>query len=694
MANRYWVGGTSTWDGTAGTKWATTSGGAGGAGAPGAGDAVFFDANSGTGTVTLGASVGCSSLDATGFTGTLALGANTLTVTSGNLKLVSGMTFTANGGLVYLQSIAGGSPTCDFAGKTFNGRVRVEGSLNSSQTLLSSLTLSGGGTANTFEVRGSSGGSYTFNTGSFNITTGQFICGGGVGTSTVVLGSSTITASSFSAATGNTISAGTSTINLSASTGSAVSFTGGGKIYNSVTMTVDSSATGNIFGSATFTNLTIQNSAGSTSNYFYLESGTTQTVTGTLTITGNNAGSRRLLLVNLSGLTQASLNPTGTRSVTNVDFRGIAVSGTALSGTSVGDAGNNSGITFTPAVTRYAVAAGAFSSTSTWSATSGGAAGASVPLPQDTLVMDSNTPAGTYTWDLQCLGQLNATPTSASTLSMSSTQSLAFASRGLTINNNVTLSNAAGRTLLWGPASASTMAVMPASGTLDGISVIGPAAATLGGDLSLSGTLEVAYGSLDSSSYNVTASRFYCHTAASQFTLSMGSGTWTATSNSIPVQFVSDGPSLSAGTSTLVLQSGGGMQLGLASRTFNNVTLQGSAATSFGDATAVTGNTLSHTGSGGIVFRSGTTYTFSNWNISGSPGSVRSVSSSSLTNHTLAKSGGGLVALQYLNLSRSTASPASTFSAYSSTDGGNNVNWTIYANDPRKRGNLFFGSNF
>ena len=29
MADRYWVGGTASWDGTAGTKWATTSGGAG-----------------------------------------------------------------------------------------------------------------------------------------------------------------------------------------------------------------------------------------------------------------------------------------------------------------------------------------------------------------------------------------------------------------------------------------------------------------------------------------------------------------------------------------------------------------------------------------------------------------------------------------------------------------------------------------
>ena len=71
MASRYWVGGSDTWDATAGTKWATTSGGAGGASAPGTSDAVFLDAASGAVTVTLGADVSISSVDQTGFTGTL-----------------------------------------------------------------------------------------------------------------------------------------------------------------------------------------------------------------------------------------------------------------------------------------------------------------------------------------------------------------------------------------------------------------------------------------------------------------------------------------------------------------------------------------------------------------------------------------------------------------------------------------------
>lgn len=42
MANRYWVGGNANWDATAGTKWATTSGGAGGAAVPTAADDVFW----------------------------------------------------------------------------------------------------------------------------------------------------------------------------------------------------------------------------------------------------------------------------------------------------------------------------------------------------------------------------------------------------------------------------------------------------------------------------------------------------------------------------------------------------------------------------------------------------------------------------------------------------------------------------
>lgn len=96
MATRFWVGGTDTWDGTAGTKWAATSGGAGGASAPGASDSVFFDANSGSGVVTYGFGGQVVSLDFTGFTGTFTSGGGVLSINTNGLTLGAGMTYSAN----------------------------------------------------------------------------------------------------------------------------------------------------------------------------------------------------------------------------------------------------------------------------------------------------------------------------------------------------------------------------------------------------------------------------------------------------------------------------------------------------------------------------------------------------------------------------------------------------------------------
>jgi len=62
MADRYWVGGSGTWDTSSTANWSATSGGAAGASAPTAADAVIFDSGSGTGTVTT--AVGATGLTA------------------------------------------------------------------------------------------------------------------------------------------------------------------------------------------------------------------------------------------------------------------------------------------------------------------------------------------------------------------------------------------------------------------------------------------------------------------------------------------------------------------------------------------------------------------------------------------------------------------------------------------------------
>ena len=64
MANKYWVGGTGTWDATSG-HWATTSGGAATAPAPTSADAVFFTNLSGTGVVTISSAAVCAGMNVT-----------------------------------------------------------------------------------------------------------------------------------------------------------------------------------------------------------------------------------------------------------------------------------------------------------------------------------------------------------------------------------------------------------------------------------------------------------------------------------------------------------------------------------------------------------------------------------------------------------------------------------------------------
>ena len=177
MANRYWVGGAASWDGTAGTKWALTSGGAGGQAVPTSADDVFFDAASGAVTITIAATSNCLSLNCTGFTGTMA-GASQLNV-YGNLTLVAGMTRSYTGLLNFASTSTG--RTITLGGKTLGGNVTFNG-------------VGGGWTMNDAFNMGTS--TLTLTNGSLN-TNGQTVTAGVVSsnnsnTRTLTLGDSAI----------------------------------------------------------------------------------------------------------------------------------------------------------------------------------------------------------------------------------------------------------------------------------------------------------------------------------------------------------------------------------------------------------------------------------------------------------------------------------------------------------------------
>jgi hypothetical protein len=158
MANRYWVGGTATWDGTAGLKWSLTSGGTGGQAVPTTSDTVFFTNLSGSNTVTIGTGAVCSTLTMTGFTGTLAFGTNTIS-TAG-----TGTVFT--GATTYSVS---GTPLILVTNASSTSRTITAGSVTEANSISFNINNGGGSLTVTGSVRdlifsGSFAGSFPNNT--------------------------------------------------------------------------------------------------------------------------------------------------------------------------------------------------------------------------------------------------------------------------------------------------------------------------------------------------------------------------------------------------------------------------------------------------------------------------------------------------------------------------------------------------
>lgn len=376
MASRYWVGGTASWDGIAGTKWAETSGGPGGFSVPTTADDVFFDALS-TGVCTIATgNIGAKSVDCTGFAGTIT-GTALLTV-NGSVTVGTATTWTHTG-TVSIE----GTGTLTTAGKTFSA-LAISGAGITVQ-LGDALNIS---TRSITVVQG------TFTTNNYSVTAGVLVSNN-TNTRTINLGSSTVslsglTAINFTQVSGLTFNAGTSQINFSAGN---VTVVGGVTFYN-VSYTVVGAI--NISGGNTFNNLTI---AGRTTvGISVISVSNDQIINGTLTLSvGISPASRTFIRSATIGATR-TLTCAAVAALTDVDFRDITIAGAAapVSGTRLGDGKGNTGITFAAAKTVYwrnATSTGWGSTTATWAATDGGTADATLfPLAQDTAVFPASYP--------------------------------------------------------------------------------------------------------------------------------------------------------------------------------------------------------------------------------------------------------------------------------------------------------------
>lgn len=349
MADRYWVGGTANWDGTAGLKWSTMSGGLGGASVPTTSDAVFFT-NLSTGTCTIATgNTGAASINCTGFAGTIT-GTAAITV-AGSVTLVAAMTYTHTGTMTFT-----GTGTLTTAGKTFSA-VTVNGSgitltlgdalsistrtftLTQGTLNLNNLTL----TAAAFSSSNSNARTLAFGTGNIAVTGTGTAWNTGTATNMTVTGTpvvnitnSTATATTVSPGSpteGNSISfnftAGTYSLTLSGSNVRSLNFTGFSGTLNN--------AARSIFGNLTLsTGMTL--TAGTAAMTFASTNATPRTITTNgktldFPLTFNGVGGTfRLLDALTMGSTRTLTHTNGTIDLNSFNLT-VGTSYTTASGT-------------------------------------------------------------------------------------------------------------------------------------------------------------------------------------------------------------------------------------------------------------------------------------------------------------------------------------------------------------------------
>lgn len=664
MADRYWVGGTANWDGTAGTKWATTSGGAGGASVPTSADAVFFT-NLSTGTCTISAgNTGALSIDCTGFTGTVT-GGSAISV-AGSITLVSGMTFTAASTVTIT-----GTGTITTAGKQISNLIiSVPGG---TVTLGDALQISNTGT---FGLRIDAG---TFNTSASNysITASQLSSSNSNVRSIVLNGSSVSLANTtpivFTTSTNLTFNAGTSTITC---TNTVPTFNGGGRTFNNVTFSSTSATSVSITGANTFNTLTF--TAPSASGILPCVFSDNQTST-TLVAAGASIVRRIFLASSVVG-TRRTLTVTTWTTISDVDFRDIGMN-SSRSGTRLGNCGNNNNITFDAAKTVYWNLTGTQNWSSTgWATTSGGSPAVNnFPLAQDTVVFDNAGAATTVSINANWqVGNLNMS---------ARTNAMTLGGTGVSVYGNwtcgtgVTQSFANSVSFL----GAGTQTITSAGKSFYRISCQNPSGTVSLADAftttDTSGGITAIFATFNANTYSVTTAEV----TASSATLGLGTGTWTvfgtgalwncstATITGSGEIILSDNTTTDrtfiAGTSTYGKLTIGG-------NTSTSTTTISAVALSFSEIAST--KTVAHT----IVFPNVTTTT-AVWSVNGSSGNVVTLSRTGASGtFTLAKSGGGTVTADWLSISNSTATPGSTWTATNSIDGGGNTGWTITAPPP------------
>ena len=488
-------------------------------------------------TITLNGAYNIGNINMSGRTNAMTFATGTTTPTIyGNVTLGSGVTPSGTGTLTFGGR---GTQTITSAGKTFTQQITIDsitGTVQLADAFVTSFVSSNG-------LALTSG---TFDAVTYPVTAYAFSSTGSA-TRTLKMGTSiwTLTASTSVsvwniATTGLTYYAGTATIVLSGATGNITrNFTGGGLYYNKITI-----GSGIAIDCITQFNSsdTIGELASTKTGAHTIAFGTTTPTIGKWSVSGSVTDGVTVTNTG-SGIILA-----GEGVATGVDY--LSMTGSIISPTSPVEfyAGLNSGVassgaiaTAKPAaVTRYWVGGtGTWDATTTtnWSASSGGSGGASVPKSMDTVIFDSASNATAYTvtltaTQLRCASLTVAGPASgnvtfAGAAPLSVTQAFTMASTGVT-------NTYSGLLIFSGTGSGKTISAglsFPGDLIINGIG----ASWSLTAGLTLVGTnLTVTNGSFDTAGYAVSIGSI-ATSATNLVTLSFGSSaiSLTGTSNTL-----------------------------------------------------------------------------------------------------------------------------------------------------------------
>jgi alpha-tubulin suppressor-like RCC1 family protein len=554
----YWnLSGTRNWTENA---WASSSGGTPSASNfPLPQDVAIIDDAGSAGTIAINVSrANMPSIDASSRTLSWTLQMSSTQQFYGDFILSSAVTINSTSG----DHVFFGRNTQSFStlDKSFQSRTLYLSSLNGTVNFDSNFTNVNG---SFFVYRG------IFNTNNNIITTGstfQIVAG------TANFGSSVINCVFFIA--GGTLNTGTSQINLTAANST---LTASGRTFYDVSFTNGSLFTGEklINGSGnTFNSLTITPPLSSYYTRFRISGN--QTI-GTLNVTGGDY-TRRVFIYLSSENTVASLTAVtltvGAANVDYVDFRNITIAGAAspLTGTSLGDAGSNNGITFDTPKTSYYIPTGGASnwSDNVWSNTSGGTPNAQhYPLPQDTVVIDESGASAsdvlTTTGATLIVPNIDTTLRSTPLTVNFNNSTIMYILKDLIFSSAITSTSTNATALVFYSFSAS-QSIQSNGQAIPEIIVNGVSnTVTLLDDLTLFNSsqgdspINLYSGTFDANDFNLNALRFTSNSSGTR-TISMGSGRWTLTASataaaSAPFYIVASSLTLNRSTAEVYLTS-------------------------------------------------------------------------------------------------------------------------------------------